>query len=155
MNMWVNVKSIVKHFVGSLDLKGAISYFKFKTSHMSASAVPTFLGQSSSEMDWHKAEECPSVSRVHIPKRFWKSWTPCPSNYPGCYQLKIQKPACVMVWRCLSAHSKGNIRKLAHSQLACLQCSRILIRSYTICKLFQSDINILHDLQFFWNWGWK
>ena len=30
-------------------------------------------------------------------------------NHPDCYQCKVQKPAFVMVWGCVSAHGMGNL----------------------------------------------
>ena len=38
--------------------------------------------------------------RFHMPKK---------KDHSGCYQLNVQKPASVMVWWCISVHSRGDL----------------------------------------------
>lgn len=44
---------------------------------------------------------------VHNSNCFWKSWMPCAPkedrDHPHCHQDKVQKPAVVIVWGCVSA----------------------------------------------------
>ena len=36
-------------------------------------------------------------------------WTKKEKDHPDCYQCKVQKPASVMVWGCVSGHGMGNL----------------------------------------------
>ena len=77
-------------------------------------APPTSLDPNSSEMDWCTVEKCAVVWQVHISTVivFGKTWTMCKEekHHPDCYQHKVQNPASVMVWGCVSAHGiMGNM----------------------------------------------
>ncbi len=67
------------------------------------------VGQGSFKMDCFKVEKCSMVRRVQIWLSCWKSRTRVlrakeEGDLPACYQHSVQKPASLMVWRCISAY---------------------------------------------------
>ena len=75
-------------------------------SFLRRNAQPSSLGPKSSEMDRKTVETCSLVRRVHI---FGKTCQKMERRTSDCYvQQKVQKPASVMVWGCISDSGMGD-----------------------------------------------
>ena len=63
------------------------------------------------KMDRKTVETCSLVRQVHIPACFGRRILHAKDekDHPDCYQRKVQKPASVMVWGCISVHGMGDL----------------------------------------------